>query len=64
MEASIMHGAQDGFPILQLILPLVTLQLTLPVSTFLFTRSPLCGTHDTYNHDGKRRTAYIYSAWT
>lgn len=55
MEASIMHGAQDGFPILQ---------LTLPVSMFLFTRSPLCDTRDTYSHDGKRRTAYIYSAWT
>ena len=26
--------------------------------------SPLCDTRDTYSHDGKRRTAYIYSAWT
>ena len=52
--------AQDGFPVLQLILPLVMLQITLPVNIFPFTRSQLCDTRDA--HDGKRRTAYIYSA--
>ena len=41
MEASIMHGAHDGFPVLQLILPLVMLQITLPVSMFPFQSSPL-----------------------
>ena len=63
VEASTMHDAQDGFPIHQLILPLLMLQITFPVSMFLFTSSSLCDTRDTYSHDGKRRSAYIYSAW-
>ena len=50
MEASIMHGAQEGFSVLQLILPLVMLQITLPVSMFPFKSSPLCDTRDTYSH--------------
>jgi hypothetical protein len=42
------------------ILPLVMLQITLPVSMFPFARSRLCDIRDA--HDGKRRTTYIYSA--